>query len=175
MRNVIILGAAALCLAGMAAPLAKKLDSKPGSLPQAAAATRSSAPADIPASAGANTLAVPRDRSGHFRVDAVIGGRRLDFLVDTGATVIALTKRDADRLGLNPAPRDYTIKMQTANGIVRAAQVRLAAVDIGPLTVRDVTAVVMPEGSLAQNLLGMSFLSRLRRFEFRTGQLVLEQ
>src|SRR5918998_234253 len=108
MRNAIILGAAALCLAGMAAPLAKKLDSKPGALPQAAQATPANASSS---SAGANTVAVPRDRSGHFRVDAVIGGRRLDFMVDTGASVIALTKRDADRLGLNPAPRDYIMKM----------------------------------------------------------------
>lgn len=125
--------------------------------------------------AGQNTLAVPRARNGHFSVTASIGGRRVDFLVDTGASVIALTRTDADRLGITPAPRDYSVQMQTANGIVRAAPVRLAAVDIGPLTVHDVTAVVMPQGALSQNLLGMSFLSRLRRFEFRTGQLVLEQ
>jgi aspartyl protease family protein len=136
-----------------------------------------SAPMSPPAqqSAGQNTMAVPRDRNGHFSVTAGIGGRRVDFLVDTGASVIALTKQDADRLGIKPDPRDFTAQMQTANGIVRAAKVRLAAVDIGPLTVHDVTAVVMPQGALAQNLLGMSFLSRLRRFEFRTGQLVMEQ
>jgi aspartyl protease family protein len=137
--------------------------------------SKRSTPAPAQQFAGQNTLAVPRDRNGHFTVTAGIGGRRVDFLVDTGASVIALTKQEAERLGITPSPRDYTVRMQTANGIVRAAEVRLAAVDIGPLTVHDVTAVVMPQGALAQNLLGMSFLSRLRRFEFRTGQLMMEQ
>jgi len=177
MRNIVLLGVSSLLIAGTAAYTAKRLDTAPTPAPvssaQASRATEA-AEATKPIS-GLHTLAVPSDRAGHYRVDATIRGRRLDFLVDTGASLIALTQQDADRLGLNPAPRDYTLQIQTANGTVRAAQVRLAMVEIGPLLVRDVAAIVMPEGALSQNLLGMSFLSRLRRFEFRTGQLVLEQ
>ena len=63
----------------------------------------------------------------------------------------------------------------TANGKVRAAPVKLAMVEIGGVTVRNVEGLVMPDESLSENLLGMSFLSRLRRFEFADGRLMLEQ
>jgi aspartyl protease family protein len=118
---------------------------------------------------------VVASRNNHFGVDAVIGGRQVSFLVDTGASIVALTADDARRLGIVPSSRDRTVKMDTANGIVEARRVRLAAIDVGPLTVQDVDAVVMPPGRLSQSLLGMSFLSRLRRYEFRSGQLVMEQ
>ena len=118
---------------------------------------------------------VPRGRDGHFGVDAVIGGRQVPFLVDTGATIVALTAEDAARLGIRPSNRDRIVNMSTANGTVPARMVRLAAINVGPLVVQDVDAAVMPKGALGQNLLGMSFLSRLTRYEFRSGQLVMEQ
>jgi aspartyl protease family protein len=96
-------------------------------------------------------------------------------MVDTGASVIALTASDAARLGIHPAQRDFTAEVRTANGSVRAAPARLDRVEIGDLTVRDVGAVVLPDGALSDNLLGLSFLSRLRRFEYSNGRLVLEQ
>lgn len=174
MRNVIMLGFIAFLIAGAATKFADKFT---GTAYTAGTERAVAKPAAAPASSSPqpSTLAVRGDRNGHFHVDATIGGRSVPFLVDTGASIIALTKKEADRLGLNPAPRDFTVQIQTANGIVRAAKVRLASVTVGPLTVHDVTAVVMPDGRLAENLLGMSFLSRLKRFEFRTGQLVLEQ
>ena len=98
----------------------------------------------------------------------------MEFIVDTGATSIALRESDAARLGIHPARRDYTIRTSTANGIVRAAPVELNRVDIGSLTVRNVQAVVFPDEALGENLLGMSFLSRVR-WEHRDGRLVLEQ
>ena len=172
MRNLVMFAFVALLIAGASNQFADKFagSSDVSAIDRAAPASRANSGAAM-----ANTLAVPGDRNGHFRVNATIGGRSVEFLVDTGASVIVLTKRDADRLGLNPAPRDFTARMQTANGVVKAAPMRLASVTVGALTVHDVTAVVMPDGVLQQNLLGMSFLSRLRRFEFRTGQLVLEQ
>jgi aspartyl protease family protein len=169
MRNLIMFAVVGLVIAGAATKMADKLDTAP---PHPDAARPGKKPASA---ASANMLAVPGDRHGHFRVNAIIGGRSIEFLVDTGASVVALTSRDAARLGLKPAPRDFSVHMQTANGVVKASRVRLAAIEVGPLTVQDVNAVVMPAGVLGQNLLGMTFLSRLRRFEFRTGQLVLEQ
>jgi aspartyl protease family protein len=96
-------------------------------------------------------------------------------MVDTGASVIALTASAAATLGIHPTQRDFAAEVRTANGAVRAAPVRLDMVEIGDLVVRDVAAVVLPDEALSENLLGLSFLSRLRRFEYSDGKLVLEQ
>jgi aspartyl protease family protein len=126
-----------------------------------------------PVSNGSRIVIQP-DRGGHFRVEGAIDGRRLDFVVDTGASVVTLTESDAARLGYHPAPREYVAQLRTANGTVRGAPVRLGMVEIGGLMLRNVTAVVLPDEALSENLLGLSFLSRLHRFEYRDGRLVLE-
>jgi len=123
---------------------------------------------------GGSRVVIQPDARGHFRVEGAIDGRRLDFVVDTGATVVTLTESDAARLGFHPAPRDYVAQLKTANGTVRGAPVRLGMVEIGGLMLRNVTAVVLPDEALSENLLGLSFLSRLHRFEYRDGRLVLE-
>jgi len=126
-----------------------------------------------PVSSGSRVVIDP-DRRGHFRVEGAIDGRRLDFLVDTGASVVTLTETEAARLGFHPAPRDYVAQLKTANGTVRGAPMRLGMVEIGGLMLRNVTAVVLPDEALSENLLGLSFLARLHRFEYRDGRLVLE-
>jgi aspartyl protease family protein len=130
--------------------------------------------ADAAPSYGASRVIIEPDAHGHFRVEGAIDGRRLDFLVDTGASVVTLTETDAARLGFRPMPRDYVAQFKTANGTVRGAPVRLDLVEIGRLTVRNVPGVVLADEALSQNLLGLSFLSRLRRFEYRDRRLVLE-
>jgi aspartyl protease family protein len=100
--------------------------------------------------------------------------RSIDFLVDIGASSIALRESSAARLGIYPTARDYNIKMQTANGVGRAARVQLGRVELGGITVRDVEALVVPDESLSTNLLGMTFLSRVKWTHDR-GRLVLEQ
>ena len=112
-----------------------------------------------------------------FVVDGHIDGRQLSFMVDTGASVIALTASDAARLGIHPAQREFVTAVRTANGTVRAAPTQLDMVEIGDLVVRDVAALVLPDEAFSsgQDLLGLSFLSRLRRFEYNDGKLVLEQ
>lgn len=175
MGKIFLFAASILLLVGAFAQLAAKLDAGPGTTASRGAGGDKLAAKNAAPSTGQNTMAVPPDRRGHFRVNASIGGRQVDFMVDTGASIIALREEDARRLGINPQPREYTVKMDTAGGIVRAAPVRLAAVEIGPILVQDVSAVVMPNDKLSTNLLGMSFLSRIRRFEFRSGSLVLEQ
>jgi aspartyl protease family protein len=112
--------------------------------------------------------------NGHFKTEAIIDGRRMDFIVDTGASVIALRQREAARLGVHPAARDYTAAVSTANGVIKAARVELNRVEVGGLVVRNVAALVLPDEALAENLLGMSFLSKVR-WEHRNGRLVLEQ
>jgi aspartyl protease family protein len=133
------------------------------------------ASAEPSVTAGSRTVVVPRDSRGHFQVNARIDGRQIGFMVDTGASVIALTATDARRLGLHPAPREFTAQVRTANGIIRAAQTQLDRVQIDDITVRNVAALIMPDEALGENLLGLSFLSKLRRFEYSNGKLVLEQ
>ena len=99
----------------------------------------------------------------------------MDFLVDTGASLVALMEADAQRMGIRISNSDPRVRLQTANGTISAPKVRLASISIGGVTVQDIEAVVLPPTALRQNLLGMTFLSRLTRYEFRSGQLVLEQ
>ncbi len=101
------------------------------------ASAKSAAPAPQ-ASASGRTVTLQSDRRGHFQVDARVDGRAVDFMVDTGASVIALRESSAAKLGIHPARRDYTAKASTANGVVAAAPVMLNRVEVNGITVRDV-------------------------------------
>lgn len=171
MRSIMTFAAAAL-VAGMIVPrYAAQMSARPA---EQTAAARPLTPAQ-PASSSSYSVEVPRDAVGHFRVEGRVDGRPLEFVVDTGASVIALTADDAAQLGLHPAERDYTVLLKTANGTVHAAPATLDTVEIGDIMVHGVAAVIMPEGALSDNLLGMSFLSRLRHFAYSDGKMVLEQ
>jgi aspartyl protease family protein len=121
------------------------------------------------------SLMVEADRQGHFQVDARIDGRHVDFLVDTGASLVVLRESDAAMVGIRPQLSDYTASAITANGRVRAARATVDRIELGGITVYDVPAMVLPDEALSKNLLGVSFLSRLRRYEYANGRLVLEQ
>jgi aspartyl protease family protein len=125
--------------------------------------------------ADSRSVVLSRNAQGHFQTDARVDGRRVTFLVDTGASTIALTAETAASLGIHPSPNEFTVGVRTANGTARAAPVELSMVEIEDITVHNVTAIVMSEGALSDNLLGMSFLSRLHRWEFASGRLELEQ
>ncbi len=120
------------------------------------------------------SISLPRGAGGHFLTDGLVDGRRIEFIVDTGASMIALRERDAARLGFHPSQREFTLKIQTANGVVLAAPVDVNRVEVGDLIVRNVRAIVLPDQALAQNLLGMSFLSQVR-WQYQGNRLVLEQ
>jgi aspartyl protease family protein len=170
MRSAIIFAVLALTASVLVPRYATQIDVRPAP----AAAARPTVP-ESAAAADSRLVIVPRDALGHFRVDARIEGRHLSFMVDTGASVIALTASDAARLGIHPAQHQFVTAVKTANGIVRAAPTQLDKVEVGDLVVRDVAALVLPDEALSDNLLGLSFLSRLRRFEYSGGRLVLEQ
>jgi aspartyl protease family protein len=170
MRSVMSFAAAAI-VAGIIVPRYAQNMQAP---PERHALT-ASVPSTVPTSSAPDSVEVPRDDNGHFRVEGRIDGRALNFLIDTGATVIALTADDAADLGIHPGAADYTVTMRTANGIIRAAPATLGMVEIGDIMVHDVSAVVMPQGALSENLLGMSFLSQLRHFNYSDGKMVLEQ
>ena len=118
---------------------------------------------------------IPRHRSGHYYTQATIDGRDIPVLVDTGATSIVLSYEDAQRIGLSPARLSFDVRVQTANGESRAAQVLLDRVSIGSISLRDVKALVAPERAMGVTLLGMSFLGRLGSFAVEDQKLVLRQ
>jgi len=170
MRQILVLAAVVLAGGSYAARFADT-SLVHSSAPRAAAV----APAqDQPVSYG-HTLTIDADRHGHFQLAARIDGRHVDFTVDTGATLVTLRETDAANLGLRPSPRDYTATVVTANGKIKAAPATLDRVEVGNITVYDVRALVLPDEVLTTNLLGVSFLSRLRRYEYANGRLVLEQ
>lgn len=114
------------------------------------------------------------DRGGHFITSADINGTSIRVLVDTGATVVALSYEDARNVGLRPHSLEFDVPVSTANGIAKAARVRLDRVTIDGLEVDDVDGLVLPEGALRGTLLGMSFLSRLGSFRVEDGILYMK-
>jgi aspartyl protease family protein len=149
-----------------------KLTSKTGNSTTMVAAAPVAAPPATPVNS--RTVTLTRGKGGHFWTDARVDGRRMELVVDTGASQIALRAGDAARLGIHPTARDYSVKVSTANGITKAALVQLRMVEIGNIVVRDVQALIHADESLGVNLLGMSFLSRVR-WTHERGKLILEQ
>ncbi|GJE04270.1 MULTISPECIES: retropepsin-like aspartic protease family protein [Methylobacterium] len=131
------------------------------------------AAAGEPGAGSVLTVTLHQDLAGHYTVHPLVEGRRVRMMVDTGATLCAFTQDDAERAGIRLDPRDFTKPMGTANGIVRGAAVRIAEMQVGGITVRNVEAVVLPRGRLGTSLLGMSFLRRLRGFDVEAGRLTL--
>ncbi len=173
MRNIMIIAAVMIGLGTFMAQIAAKMTPTPASATAARTAAAHAAPA--PVQAGYRSVSIPRDGRGHFLTEGRIEGQRIGFMVDTGASVVALNESSAARFGLRPSRNDYSANVTTANGTVKAAPAHLAMVEVGGLIVRDVDAMVLPDEALSENLLGLSFLSKLKRFEYANGQMVLEQ
>ncbi|QPF92471.1 TIGR02281 family clan AA aspartic protease [Bradyrhizobium commune] len=170
MRNIMIFAAIMIGLGTFMAQMADKMSSASAtSAPRANAAVAPTAPV------GGRSLSIPRDGRGHFQTEGRVDGQRIGFMVDTGASVVALNETSAARFGLRPSRSEYNATVTTANGTIKAARARIAMLDVGGIIVRDVDAMVLPDEALSENLLGLSFLSRLKRFEYANGQMVLEQ
>jgi len=143
--------------------------------PQANTPVMGAAAVQTAGTAFAREVRLRADDRGHFVVDASINERPVTLMADTGATLVVLTYEDAERLGLSPRSLDFSGRVQTANGVARVAPVTLDRLRVDDITLRDVTAAVADKGALPVNLLGMSFLGRLTRFEMQGRQLVLVQ
>jgi aspartyl protease family protein len=113
-------------------------------------------------------------RDGHFYVDAEVNFREVRFMVDTGATVVALRVSDAAAAGIRPRAADFLHPVQTANGTTNAAEAVLDSVTVAEIEVRNVRALVLPDEQLSVSLLGGSFLNGLERFEVTDGTLIFE-
>jgi aspartyl protease family protein len=113
------------------------------------------------------------DARGHYHAQVEILGRRVPMLVDTGASIVALTQEDAAAFGVHVSPGDYTVALATASGMAKGAPATLREMRVEGILARDVEAVVLPRGVAGRSLLGMSFLRTLRGFEIADGRLVL--
>ena len=113
----------------------------------------------VPASS-AQSVTLTADPRGHFIVDGQINGGSTRFLVDTGATAIALSSADANRLGIDYRKGQASL-MGTANGTATAYRVKLDTVRVGDIVVSNVDATVLEGNAMPFALLGMSFLNRM--------------
>ncbi|WP_442756911.1 retropepsin-like aspartic protease family protein [Methylocystis sp. JAN1] len=121
-------------------------------------------------------LQIKADSAGHFWTEAEIDGARISrVLIDTGATFVVLTSRDAAAAGFSPDAAEFKHSTSTANGLARVARAKLRHVRVGEITIHDVDAYVALPGALTNSLLGMSFLSKLSRFTVDSGTLTLRK
>ena len=122
---------------------------------------------------GETAVRVRRRLDGHFAVRASVNGQSMTLMVDTGASSVVLRPADAERAGIDLSKLSYTVAVDTANGTTYAAAARIRTLAVGPLIVRNVDALVAKPGTVKENLLGMSFLRRLRSYEFANDYLTL--
>ena len=180
LRYAVIAGAAALSAVGAAAAVLN-LDPARQSVAPAQVAVATTAPAEaVPRAAPTpsptlphKAASIPKSADGHYWADARVNGAKVRFLVDTGATAVALSPRDAARLGFPPSSLTYGHKVMTASGEARAAKVQLESVSVDGAKVEAVDAFVIERG-LDTSLLGMTYLGRLERFEATRTALILQ-
>ena len=119
-------------------------------------------------------IEVPRGPDGHYHLTLRLDGTPVDFIVDTGATGVVLTARDAARIGIDPADLSFGGLARTANGTVQTARVSVGEIALGGQTDRNFP-VYVNSGEMDRSLLGMDYLSRFERIEIADGRLVLER
>ena len=173
----------AFMVIGLAALIGLMMPDDPGALTAAApektlvvgAPTEGSAagtPAPVTtAYSSGGSVAFEPGANGHFHTEASIGGTKVRFLVDTGASVVALTEADAWRLGIPFSASDFVPVGRQVSGELRGKPVMLSEVRVGSKVVRDVEAVIV-EGA-TMNLLGQSFLTRAGKIEMDGETMVL--
>lgn len=122
---------------------------------------------------GDQEVVLYKSMDGHFQAGVRVNGQDIAMMVDTGASMVALSHEDAKRIGIIPENLIYSMRVSTANGTTRAAPVRLSSIAIGPIVRRNVEAAVAEEGKLDQSLLGMSFLQTLSSLQMQTDELRL--
>ena len=141
--------------------------------PTARADTALQAPIGAPEAAGP-AATIRKAADGEYWANGVVNGANVRFLVDTGASAVALTPDDARKLGLDMASLNYGYKVVTAGGSTRAAAVKLASVTVAGAKLRDVDALVIEKG-LDTSLLGMTYLGRLSSFQATRDGLYLQR
>jgi aspartyl protease family protein len=125
------------------------------------------------AASSAHSVQISRGQAGEFALHARINGVNAPMVIDTGATSVVLTWETAKAAGLPLELLEYNVDVETAGGHTKAARLTLDRLAIGKLVERSVPALVVPRGQMKTNLLGMSFLDRLEKWEVRADSLML--
>jgi len=125
-----------------------------------------------PVTTGEHELVIPQDANGSFIVVGKVNGRRVRFVVDTGATDTVLSPEDARRIGADVASLTYGEPVETANGVGYSAPYTAERLEVGPIAFNDFKLAIN-QAPMSSSLLGLSFLRRLQSFEHRDGQLIL--
>ncbi len=120
------------------------------------------------------SITIARNPDGHFYIDAYINGKQINFMIDTGASSISLSKQDAKSLGFDLSKLTYNKEFSTANGLSLSAPVSLDEFRVGGLSLRNVRAYV-GLGDLDVSLLGMSIIERFGSFKIDGDLLILTQ
>lgn len=118
-------------------------------------------------------VVVRRSFGGQFVVRGSVDDEPVEFIFDTGASLVVLSAADAERAGFASEQLDYRVPVMTAAGMTTVAPVRLDTLRIGSIDARDVRAAIAQPGDLEHSLLGMTFLNRLTSYEVRRDRLVL--
>ncbi len=126
-----------------------------------------------PGEAGERAVRLRKHPEGHFMAQADVNGVAVRMLVDTGASNVVLRQADAETIGIDTASLVYSVPVRTANGETFCAPLRLKTISVGAIALENVEALVAKPGSLNESLLGMSFLKRLRSYEFTGDFLTL--
>jgi aspartyl protease family protein len=118
---------------------------------------------------------IDMNAQGHFIAQFRMNGRQVEAMVDTGATMVAINRSTARRLGINVVPADFKYLVSTANGQIKVARAVIQSIEIGGVRVRNVEAAVLDDRALGGTLLGMSFLRALKSFSVEDNELILKQ
>ena len=127
-----------------------------------------------PRRASGGAVSLTSDGRGHYFAPVEINGRVTTMMVDTGASIVALSAEDVRKLGVIVPANAPTVQLSTANGVVSAPRVRLPELRLDSIVVRDVEATLLPDGVRSVSLLGMSFLGKLSSFQVADGELLLK-
>ncbi|HSX75884.1 MAG TPA: TIGR02281 family clan AA aspartic protease [Shinella sp.] len=122
---------------------------------------------------GNRSAVISADPNGHFTGLFAINGRKEEGLVDTGASMVAINISTAQRLGIDKADLNFRYAVDTANGKARAAYVKLDRVEIGPVRLENIGAMVLEDRALSGTLIGMSFLKGLSSYRVEDGRMHL--
>lgn len=172
LRSVVVGGA---IIAGVAFLVPMMLEGRIEPSGSAGSQAPAAAKPPAPPPATGRGVRMEADGRGHFIGEFRLNGRAAEAMIDTGASAVAINRSTARRIGLSPANSDFIHPVSTANGTTHAAQVLINRIEIGGIAVRDVPALVLEDTALSGTLIGMSFLSKLRRYQVENGRLFLEQ
>lgn len=175
MKPIYMLISAAMIAAGVFLFIPKNSEQQSPALAASATSdTGTVPPADQSTTSYAKAAVISRRDDGHYWTNASVDGTSVEFMIDTGASIIALTPKDAQRIGIDMDALSYDGRINTAGGQIKGAYITIDEVRIGRVKIKNVDAVVLPDG-LTQSLLGMSFLGQLYSYEFRQNQLIIRQ